>query len=343
VCCAGKRLAGEVSGLKLLIIEDDPDQRDLIRQTLEAHFGPETVCGAATIADALRQDVDAFDLILSDYNLPDGTGLDLLERIRQAQFSTPVILVTGENVGRTAVEAIRRGAMDYVVKFGEYLLTIPLVVEKNLTAAKVERENKRLRLDLERAYEQVHQKNLQLEESLQRLELAAATDPLTGLYNRRHFGMVIEQLFAEAQRYDNDLSCVMIDLDGYKQLNDTFGHQVGDQLLVVAAKAITSNLRKMDVAARYGGDEFVLLLPRAGTDESAGVAARVREDFGRASAALLRRNTGLTMSIGIGSLLGDGIAGTEQLVARADAALYRAKADGRNRVVISRPPAAIPA
>jgi diguanylate cyclase (GGDEF)-like protein len=326
-----------VAGLKLLIIEDDPDQRDLIRATLEAHFGPGTASGAATIADALSQDVDAFDLILSDHNLPDGTGLDLLERMRLAKLSTPVILVTGENVGRIAVEAIRRGAMDYIVKFGEYLLTIPLVVEKNLTMAKVERENKRLRLDLERAYEEVHKKNLQLEESLHRLELAAATDPLTGLYNRRHFGMVVEQLFAEAQRYDNDLSCVMIDLDGYKQLNDAFGHQVGDQLLVVAAKAITSNLRKMDVAARYGGDEFVLLLPRAGTDEAAGVAARVREDFGRASAAVLRRNAGLTMSIGIGSLLGDAVLGTEQLIARADAALYRAKAEGRNRVVISHP------
>ncbi|HEY2585038.1 MAG TPA: diguanylate cyclase [Tepidisphaeraceae bacterium] len=329
--------------MKLLIIEDDPDQRDLIRQTLEAHFGPGTVDGAATIADALRANVDAFDLILSDYNLPDGTGLDLLERMRHAEIGTPVILVTGENVGRTAVEAIRRGAMDYVVKFGEYLFTIPLVVEKNLTAAKVERENKRLRQDLERAYEEVHQKNLQLEESLHRLELAAATDPLTGLYNRRHFGMVIEQLFAEAQRYGNDLSCVMIDLDGYKQLNDSLGHQMGDQLLTVAAKAITSNLRKMDVAARYGGDEFVLLLPRAGTDEAAGVAARVREDFGRATAAVLRRNNGLTMSVGIGSLMGDGVAATEQLVARADAALYRAKADGRNRVVVSHPVRVTPA
>ena len=71
----------------------------------------------------------------------------------------------------------------------------------------------------------------------------------------------------------------MIDLDGYKQLNDTFGHQLGDQLLVVAARAITTNLRKMDVAARYGGDEFVLLLPRAATDEAGRVVNRIREDF----------------------------------------------------------------
>ena len=74
---------------------------------------------------------------------------------------------------------------------------------------------------------------------------------------------MLEQLFAEAQRYDKDLACVMIDLDGYKQLNDTMGHQVGDQLLVMAGKVISANMRRMDVAARYGGDEFVLLLPQA--------------------------------------------------------------------------------
>jgi diguanylate cyclase (GGDEF)-like protein len=291
--------------------------------------------GGASIADALRQDLSSFDLILTDYNLPDGTGIELVEQIK-ARCQTPVILVTGENVGRTAADAVRRGATDYVVKFGEYLLTIPLIVEKNLTVAKVERENKTLRRDLESALDEVRTKNLQLEESLRRVEQAAATDPLTGLYNRRHFGKVIEQLFSEAQRYNNDLSCVMIDLDGYKQLNDSCGHQVGDQLLVVAARAITTNLRKMDVAARYGGDEFVLLLPRAATEEAGMVVNRIREDFVRASAALLRRNLGVTMSVGIGSLHGDGVAGTEQLISRADSALYQAKAQGRNRVVISK-------
>ena len=94
-----------------------------------------------------------------------------------------------------------------------------------------------------------------IREALKKLETMAATDPLTRLYNRRHFGRMIEQLFAEARRYDQDLSCVMIDLDGYKQLNDTYGHQVGDEVLVLAGKVISTNLRAMDVAARYGGDE----------------------------------------------------------------------------------------
>src|SRR6185436_6180964 len=109
------------------------------------------------------------------------------------------------------------------------------------------------------------------------LEQMAATDPLTGLYNRRHFARVLEQLFAEAQRYDKDLACVMIDLDGYKQLNDTYGHQIGDQLLTMAGKVITANMRRMDIAARYGGDEFVLLLPQAGVEEANNAATRIRD------------------------------------------------------------------
>ncbi|HWE96980.1 MAG TPA: diguanylate cyclase [Tepidisphaeraceae bacterium] len=322
--------------LKLLIIEDDQDQRELIRETLEERFGAGTVVAVDSRRAALQQDLAAFDLILSDYNLPDANGIQLLEDIK-ALCGTPVIMVTGENVGRIATEAIRLGATDYVVKFGDYLFTIPLVVEKNLMVAKMRRENEHLRLEVERALSEVREKNLQLEKSLKRIEEVAATDPLTGLYNRRHFGKVLDQIFAEAQRYDTDLSCVMIDLDGYKQLNDGFGHQVGDQLLVIAGKVIAANMRKMDVAARYGGDEFVLLLPRASAEESARVAQRIREEVRQASCILLRRNEGMSMSVGIGSNRTDAPSGTEQLIAAADAALYRAKAAGRNRVVISDP------
>ncbi|HET6251081.1 MAG TPA: diguanylate cyclase [Tepidisphaeraceae bacterium] len=320
--------------MKLLIIEDDPDQRELIRETLEERFGAGTVSLASSRAEALTQDLATFDLVLSDYNLPDASGMQLLHDIQQ-RCNTPVIMVTGENVGRIAAEAIRRGATDYIVKFGDYLFTIPLVVEKNLAVAKVRQENARLHSELELALSAVQEKNAQLEKSLRRIEEVAATDPLTGLYNRRHFGRVIEQLFNEAQRYDNELSCVMIDLDGYKQLNDTLGHQVGDQLLVVAGKVISANMRKMDVAARYGGDEFVLLLPRADVDEAARVAQRIGAEFRQASAILLRRNEGVSMSIGVGSTKCDMPAGTEQLIAAADTALYRAKAGGRNRVELS--------
>jgi two-component system cell cycle response regulator len=313
-----------VDRLKLLIIEDDPDQRELIREVVEERFGKGTVVGVDSRKAAAAQDLAAFDLILCDYNLPDANGLEVLGEIR-SRCATPVIMVTGENVGHIAASAIRAGATDYVVKFGDYLFTIPLVIEKNLTVAKIIKEKEDLRR--------------QLEETNAQLEQMAATDPLTGLYNRRHFGRVLEQLFAETIRYGKDLSCVMIDLDGYKQLNDTFGHQVGDQLLVMAGKVIAANMRRMDVAARYGGDEFILLIPHATGEAAAAVADRIRAEYRQSSGALLRRD-GVGMSIGVASAKCVSAATSEQLLAKADAALYQAKQAGRNRITIAETAAA---
>jgi diguanylate cyclase (GGDEF)-like protein len=321
-----------VEQIKILIVEDDVDQRSLIRETLEDRFGKGTVLTVGSMLEAMGQDLAQFDLILSDYNLPDATGIQIIDAVKR-RCDTPIIMVTGENVGQIATEAIQKGANDYVVKFGDYLLTIPLVVEKNLTLAKIQRENQSLRRELEGALKQVRDKNRQLEDSLERLEEMAATDPLTGLYNRRHFARVLDQMFAEAMRYNADMACVMIDLDGYKQLNDSFGHQVGDQLLVLAGKVISANTRRMDVAARYGGDEFVLLLPRATSDEAEALAERIRTEFKQATAALLKRPAGVSMSIGIGSVATTGAAHADQLIAIADQALYRAKDAGRDRIV----------
>lgn len=320
--------------LRLLIVEDDPDQLELMRETLEDRFGRNVVTGVTSRQEAMAQDAASFDLILCDYNLPDGSGMDLLQTFVKC-CSTPVLMVTGENVGTIAADAVRRGASDYIVKFGEYLFTLPLVVEKNLTLAKIKRENESLRKELEHALGALREKNVELEQSLRRVEEMAATDPLTGLYNRRHFARLLDQLFAETQRYEKDLTCVMIDLDGYKQLNDRFGHQVGDQLLMLAGKVIKANLRRMDVAARYGGDEFVLLLPHAGADEAAGVAQRIREEFAAASASLLKRAAGVGMSAGVASVCSQKVAHADQLVAQADAALYQAKEAGRGRTSIA--------
>jgi diguanylate cyclase (GGDEF)-like protein len=323
-----------VQELKLLIIEDDLDQRELIRETLDSRFGEGTVTAVGSASDALACDLAAFDLILSDYNLPDSSGLDLLQKIK-ARCDTPVILVTGENVGQIATTAIRAGATDYIVKIDDYLFTIPLMVEKNLAASQLRKENERLGKELKKALAELRDRNEQLEQSLKRVEEVAATDPLTGLYNRRHFGKLLEQLFSEAHRYDADLACIMLDLDGYKQFNDTHGHQAGDQMLVVLGKVIASNLRTMDVSARYGGDEFILLLPKAGVQEAAIVANRIREDFRSASRTKLMQNHSVTMSVGIASIQADQPPGPDQLVAAADKALYRAKEDGRDRISFS--------
>jgi diguanylate cyclase (GGDEF)-like protein len=124
-------------------------------------------------------------------------------------------------------------------------------------------------------------------------------------------------------------------------LNDSFGHAAGDQVLSAAGKVISANMRRMDVAARYGGDEIVLLLPHASAEEARNVTQRIRDEFGQRSAIMLRRNEPVTISAGIASRKGDYPNGSEQLLALADKALYRAKANGRNRIIVHEPAAVL--
>ena len=235
--------------------------------------------------------------------------VDATNKIASGSYDTQVAVDRGDAIGKLARS------------FNEMVKTVKRQQDD------LESANRRLDRDLERALADLRDKNAQLEE-------LAATDPLTGLYNRRHFGRVLDQLFSEAARYGDDLACVMVDLDGYKPLNDAYGHAVGDQLLVVAGRVIHANMRRMDVAARYGGDEFVLLLPRAAAADAAAVADRIREEYRLASAAVLQREQGVTMSVGIVTMLAARPSRPEQLVGLADAALYRAKEAGRDRSVV---------
>jgi two-component system, cell cycle response regulator len=327
--------------MRILVVEDDTDQRDLIRETLLDHFGKDTVTTAECGHEVLAWDLSSFDVILTDFNLPDVNGMDFLKTIL-ARCDKPVIVVTGENVRQTAAQAIRAGAYDYIVKAGEYLFTIPLIVEKNLEAWKIRQENKRLHEQQQQATREISLKNQQLKESLQKLQQMAATDPLTGLYNRRHFGEVLERSFAEASRFNQDLACIMLDLDGYKRLNDTLGHQFGDKILQVTAKVITWNLRVMDIAARYGGDEFVVLLPHATAELATSVGERIHTQFLIQMKSLVPSHLTLTISMGVASVQHNHPANSDGLVALADEALYDAKHKGKNQMIVSTKVRALP-
>ncbi|MFW6153950.1 MAG: diguanylate cyclase [Planctomycetota bacterium] len=321
---------------RILIVEDDADHCELIADALRIYFDDATddriVC-ASTAAECETLDPGAFDVILLDYNLPDATGLDVLERFA-AISDVPVIFVTGENVIETASKAVHLGAQDYIIKLGDYLFAIPLVVEKNIRQHHIRRENRRLQQELEATVEEVRVKNLQLKESLAKLHRMATTDYLTDLTNRRHFADELERCFGEARRYEFDLTCVMMDLDNYKTFNDTLGHQMGDKILVATARAIRATLRASDVAARYGGDEFVLLLPHTSIDLAVTVTQRIRDQVAAWRARYTQVGRALTLSMGLANLHRDNPATADALVCMADQALYAAKQAGRNRLVI---------
>ncbi len=254
----------------------------------------------------------------------------MLNRFQTRSPQTPVMMLTGSGEADLARQAIAGGAVDYVVKAGAYLETMPLTVSKNLAAGAVERRRQ--------GEAAANAEALRRSENARReAERQASVDPMTGCYNRRAFERVLEQLFADAYRGEGDLSCVMIDLDKFKQVNDTFGHATGDALVKLAARCIRGNLRQMDVACRYGGDEFILLLPRTDEAEAAGVADRIRADYAQGSAELIRGDA-RTMSIGVASVLASEprpVSGTD-LMEAGDQALYRAKEAGRDATVTSR-------
>src|SRR5262249_38859472 len=156
----------------------------------------------------------------------------------------------------------------------------------------MKQENKRLESEL-------RTRNGQLESLNEELARLAANDPLTGLYNRRHFNALFHQLFAESERHNSDLTCMMIDLDLFKDVNDRFGHQAGDRVLMMTADAMRQVLRASDVAARYGGDEFVALLPRTSSDEARASAKRIRTAFRDAILTRLPEARLATLSIGL--------------------------------------------
>src|SRR5262249_9386709 len=151
----------------------------------------------------------------------------------------------------------------------------------------------------------------------------AAHDPLTGLYNRRHFNELFHQLFAESDRYDSDLTCMMIDLDEFKSINDKLGHPAGDRMLILVADALRSALRASDVAARYGGDEFVLLLPRTTPVDAGNLAKRIRAAFRDLVLKRMPEASMATLSIGLASREQHQPRTYDAMIRLADDALYQ--------------------
>ena len=166
---------------------------------------------------------------------------------------------------------------------------------------------------------------------LNRAKLLSETDELTGLYNMRGFVVIANRLFAQAQRYERPASILMVDSDSLKQVNDRFGHESGNRLLQHVVKAMQGHLRATDVPARYGGDEFVIMLPDTPARGAQEVAERIRQAVETAPFTTETGRVACTVSIGVASFPQDGRS-IEALLARADRALYDAKEAGRNRV-----------
>ena len=166
-----------------------------------------------------------------------------------------------------------------------------------------------------------------------RTKMMALTDALTGLYNNRYFMQVFPHELVRARRYMKPLSLIMIDIDNFKKINDTYGHPKGDQILAGLGNVLSGSLRAADFSFRYGGEEFVVILPETRLDGAFMVAENLREKISKALTPVLGRKGEqvVTVSLGVAGYPGDG-ADTDQLISHADACLYKAKRQGRDRV-----------
>jgi two-component system cell cycle response regulator len=303
-------------GGRVLIVDDARVVRAVVARCLGG-AGYETE-EAADGAEALRRlATESYDVVITDLRMPQLGGLELLASVKRLAPTVEVIILTGTHAQdmSCAVKALRLGAHDYLTKPpsspDEVVLTVQRAVEK-----------KRL-----------HEANLRL---MRELESLSRTDPLTGAGNRRAFDEALGHEMARAKRHGQPLGLVMLDIDHFKRVNDTYGHQGGDDVLRAVAATVRATLRDGDLLFRYGGEEFAVLLPYAQGPGVVTAAERLLRAIEGAPVRVSTSEVKVTASAGVASVLpsdGDG----DALVARADAALYEAKKAGRNRVHDGRP------
>lgn len=304
---------------KILLVEDDKIQAKFAKDFLEASgyqvLLAEDGKSAIKIAKTANVDIILLDLVLPDMN---GNEVCRWLKLNQDTKGIPIIMLTVKSSMMEKVEGLKAGADDYLPKpYSEIELNARIYAS----------------LRTKSLQDELRKKNRELEEILSKVEFLASTDPLTELYNRRHFESLIEKEFNRSVRYKSPVSCLMIDVDHFKNINDEFGHRVGDSVLKEISAIIKNCLRTVDTVARWGGEEFVVLLPR--TDKESALQAASRILTGISTHTFSNIDKPITISIGISNMPASSIDSAEKLIDTSDSALYEAKGKGRNRIEVA--------
>jgi diguanylate cyclase (GGDEF)-like protein len=303
-----------VSPTRVLVVDDDREVREALAEVLAENGYDPVAAKSGDEALALLDRDESIELVLLDINLPEPDGFDILRvlKTRGRRRDVPVICLSARSAVEDRVAGLKLGAADYLAKPFD-------VRELFARMARPLRVNRVLeRLDHAKAA----------------AEHLSLTDPLTGLANRRDLERRLREELDRARRSGEWLGCLMIDVDRFKEVNDRFGHAAGDAVLAEVASALEVSLRSFDVVARFGGDEFVALLPGAPL-EAARQVAEALCDVVSTLAVRVGRNQPIRLSISVGAVAHDpnSSEGAGTLLERADAALFDAKRAGRNRAV----------
>jgi diguanylate cyclase (GGDEF)-like protein len=251
-------------------------------------------------------------LVITDWSMPDFSGIELCQRIRRdyQEFYAYLILLTGNTGKEEVIEGLAAGADDYLTK--------PFHPGELQARVKVGRRI----VDLHR---EVQEKNRQLEEM-------ALTDPLTGLPNRRAIDFWASRQMSAALRHDFPIWVIMADLDHFKSINDTHGHDAGDTVLKSFAEILKSNTRSSNICGRLGGEEFLVVITHVEKENVTIAIERIRKQFATQKFSIASRTFSATASFGIAGIRAAAGSDFSDLVNRADTALYSAKRKGRNRI-----------
>lgn len=297
----------ETEPVKVLLAEDDPTQRLVLAHLVRnAGYVVETVPdGASALARILQE---TFDILITDLDMPGLDGSCLCQRIREASLANYLyILMLTAHTGDVDVAAgLEAGADDFVRKPANPIELLARL-KNGSRIVKLQRESYR----------------------------NSITDALLGVFNRRY---LIHQLRCEvwrAHRYQRPLSVLMVDLDHFKQINDRFGHSAGDQVLMGFARKTRGLIRACDWFARFGGEEFVIVLPETPLEVAGQVAEKVRSELEAVPFVLASGEHRVTASFGVAGLTLGSDENSDVVLGRADQALYRSKQQGRNRITVA--------
>jgi len=299
--------------MQALVVDDSAVYRKLIGDHLRSWGFGVTLAESGSEAWGILEQPEAPKLVLLDWVLPDLDGIELCQRIRQAGSSGPyvyVILLTSNEGRQNMLEAMQAGADDYLVKpFDELELKARLLVGKRI-------------LDLQE----------ELVSARESMRHAATHDSLTGLMNRGEIVAMLERELERARREHQPVGVILGDVDHFKIVNDTLGHLFGDEALREIGRRLRAQLRVYDGVGRYGGEEFLMVLPNCDLPSTVLRANALREIVASTPVVCSGEERPITMSMGVAVSACEGKNEVEVLLNQADAGLYKAKEKGRNRI-----------
>lgn len=296
--------------INILVVDDSGD----VFEGIKAFLGDQDLVNmsrAANMKEALTMlGQGQFDMIFLDHLLNDGTSIDFLREAEKEGIETPVIVISGQGDEMLVSQVIQLGAYEYLPKNRINLESVSRVINNTL-------ERARLRNDVKKAQAKMAE--------------MSTVDELTKLHNRRYFIEALEGEFERASRYEIEMALIMVDLDHFKKINDTYGHPSGDMVLSETGGILKKHVRRNDIACRYGGEEFAVILSNVSRENIYAAYDRFREMVSEHLFEYESNQFHITVSIGIA--FSNNAESANDLLSQADQALYQAKDTGRNKTV----------